>query len=231
MTASCGCSAPRKAIPMLLDSPRIKSLLASLPADAERDDLQATYLKRERQYRELRNRAVQIRERCAAIAQTLPDATTKDRKALQDERRDLLAEQAALPADLTAAARLFAESLADWSGATFAAIDREHARGAVRLNATEDGYRAAEYALRQFAPDTISEAYDQAYGTVRKMAEQRKPMIDRMHDLRQLQEFIARFVKDALGAEGDSTKVKLVDGRPIEFHVARFVGAAAQAAA
>lgn len=216
---------------MLLDSPCMKHLLVSLPAGGERDDLQTTFLKRERQYHELRNRAAQIRERCAAIAQALPDASAKDRKVLQDERRDLLAEQSALPADLTVAARLYAESLADWSAATFALIEAEYARVRVPVEDSQGAYREAEFAVNQFAPGTISPAYDEAYATLRTLAEQRKPHIDRLNDLRHLQELITTFVRTELETGLDRQGVKLVNGRPIGVHVDQFVGVTAKAAA
>lgn len=231
MTASGGCSAIRKAIPMLLDSPRLKSFLESLPANTDRDRLQVTFLKRERQYHELRNRAAQIQERCAAIAQALPDASAKDCRALQDERRDLLAEQSALPSDLTVAARLFADSLSDWAAATLALTAAEYARVRVPVDDSDDAYREAEFAVNQFTPGTIDDAYDQAYATLRTLAGQRKPHIDRLNDLRHLEELITTFVRTELETDLDRQGVKLVNGCPISLHVDQFVAVAAKAAA
>lgn len=231
MMVSGGCLLTRKAIPKLLDSPRMKSLLGSLPADAEREQLQATFLKRERQFHDLQKRDVQIRERCAEIARALPDATAKERTTLQHERRDLLAKQGALPADLTVGARLFAEVLSDWSAATFAAINQERVRVGTPLNASEHDFVEARFALGRFEPGTVSDAYDQAYATFRKIAEHRKPMIDRLDDLAHLEGLLTGFVKDALGANGERTRVKMVNGRPLDSYVNHFVSGVTKAAA
>lgn len=216
---------------MLLDSPDMKRLLESLPANVDREQLQGVYLKRERQFQTLQDRAAAIRNRCDAIARALPDANSKAARALLDERRDLLAEQAALPMDLTVGAQLYADALSGWAVTTVAAVTQERRRVHGILEQTDDAYRDAAYALQQFSPGAIGPDYDHSYSTLRKLAEQRKPHIDESNDLMQLEELITQFVKDALGADpGVPHSVKVVEGRPMPGHVERFVATAAKAA-
>jgi small-conductance mechanosensitive channel len=216
---------------MLLDSPEMKRLLDSVPATADRERLQATYLKRERQLHTLQERAAAIRVRCDEIARALPDANAKAAKILQDERRDLLAEQAALPMDLTVSAQLYADTLSDWAVVTIAQVREERRQLTVVINEGYPAYREAEYAVKQFPVGATSPAYAAAYAAFRKLVERQKPYTDRSDDLRQLEELITEFVKRALGAEpGVRHTIKVLNGRPLDIHVRQFVESAGKAA-
>ncbi len=65
----------------------------------------------------------------------------------------------------------------------------------------------------------------------RQLAEHRKPLIDRTDDLKELQELVTQFVRDALDDGTDKWGVKVVNGRPIAPHVTRFVASVTRKAA
>lgn len=216
----------------LFDSPTLKALIATLPADADRQHAETVYLKRERQLHALRNRAAEIRTRCVEIAEALPDASAKQAKELHNERRDLMAEQNALPADLTVTSRLYAGALIDYLQTTERAIVAEQQPHRAHLEATQDQWRKEEYALTQQKPG--QPAYDTQHAAFMALVRERQPHIDRLEDLNHLSELFRAFVSDALKTPESARRaggVKLIEGRPTDTHVAAFVAQAGRTVA
>jgi hypothetical protein len=215
----------------LFDSPTLKALMATLPADADRMHAEGVYLKRERQLHTLHTRAAAIRARCAAIAEALPDASTKQAKELHNERRDLMAEQAALPVDLTVTAGLYADALSAYLQATERVIASEAGPLRASLEATYEPLREAEYALSTCTPG--ERAYDARHAALMEIARERQPHGDRLEALEQRAALLRAFLSDALETTESALRpggVKLIAGRPTEAHRAAFVAQAAQAA-
>lgn len=200
-----------------------KRLLESLAPDVDREHLEGAFLRRERQYHETRNRAAALTDRLAAIAESLPDASARQVKDLDGERRELLIERLAMPADLTVAAKNYAQALSDWTAATLAAIDQERHAAQTALASTETAFREASWTLDQFAPGTVSPAYDQAHATWRELAGQRQPFNDRIDDLTRLEGLVREFAIKAIPG-------KIVNGNPSDGSLRRFVDSAQEAA-
>lgn len=212
-------------------SKRTETLLAIVPTDADRDAALALMHKRERQYRDVCERAAEIAARCAEIAEALPDAAAKERSALQAERRDLLAEAAGLPTDRRVLARLYAEALSEWSAAVHAVIQAERTAVARRLERTQPALNEAQYRMNQLSPG--DPRHPALYDAYRAIVAQRQPDTDRSGDLRELAALVTAYVQDALRAGASSTgheKVKITNGRPIAAHVAGFIAAQGKAA-
>lgn len=216
----------------LYDSPRMKTLLAVLPTDADRDDATADVVRRERQYHALRDRAAAIDARCREIAEALPDASAKDAKALQSERRDLLAERAALPLDLRVVARLYADALGEWASLVLAHVAGERRIVLDELAKTDKPLGELTHTLQTATPGTP--AHDSAYERFKALQAERKPATDRRADLEELREMVRTYTGTALASESSSARpggVKLMqDGRPIAAHVAGFIADAAKVA-
>jgi hypothetical protein len=200
----------------LHDDPQMKSLLESLPPDPDREHLEGTFLKRERQYHDVQDRAVALTARLDAIAESLPDASAKAQRELHAERRDLLIEWLALPADQTAGSRNYAKSLAGWMFSTFATIDRERHAAQQALSDTESAFREASWALDQFPEGTASPASDAAYSAYRELAGERQPYYSRIADLAQLELQVKEFASTAIPG-------KIINGRPTDASVRLFV--------
>lgn len=216
----------------LYDSPRMKTLLAALPADADRDDATADVLRRERQYHALRDRAAAIDARCREIAEALPDASAKDAKALQSERRDLLAERSALPMDLGVVARLYADALGEWTSLVLAHIDTERRATLRELAKTDKPLAELTYTLKTATLGTPD--HDAAYERFKALQAERTPATDRRADLDELRGLVTAYAARALASRASATRpggVKLSqDGRPMPSHVDGFVADAAKVA-
>jgi len=216
----------------LLDSPTLKALIATLPPDPDRTHAESIFLKRERQLTTLRNRAAAIQNRCAEIADALPDASAKAAQELRNERRDLLAEQHALPADLTVAARLYAESMGEALTATERTIQAERLPILATLEPTQAPLREAEYAVNTSRPG--QPAYDAKLEALRVIVQERQPHLDRLEDLKSLSQYWQTFVRAALETPESAQRpggLKLIDGRPTLHHIAAFAAQAGRAVA
>jgi len=207
----------------LHDDPQMKSLLESLPPDTDREQLEGTFLKRERQYHAVQDRAVALTARLAAIAENLPDASAKAQRELLAERTGLLVEQLGMPADLTVSAQRFAASLSDWLTTTLASIEVERHTAQTALAATEFVFRETTFAVDQFPPGAASPAYDAAHATWRELAGQRQPHTDKLSDLTRLETLVRGFADTAIPG-------KLIAGRPTDGSIRRFVDSAREAA-
>jgi len=142
------------------------------------------------------------------------------------------AERAALPADLTVAARLYAESLGEALKAAERAIQAEGRPHLAALETTEAPLQEAQYAVSMGRPGQSD--YDGKLEALMVIVQDRQPHLDRLEDPRRLSRYWQTFVIAALETPESAKRpggLKLIDGRPSPNQIAAFAAQTGRAVA